>query len=191
MLSINQFAQARPYAKAIHKLAANQHNYADWQVFLQKARYLIQCLEQAQLLAQTAKPQLLIQEVLTQLSLAFTKEQQRCLLLLAERKQLRLLPYIQQLYDAYTEQSQQINKIVLTTKQALPAATQKQLSQLLQTYFQKHHPHYTIQIVFTTNPAMLGGWTIRDGDMIYDMSHKAQLTALYRNLTYRGARSHA
>ena len=96
----------------------------------------------------------------------------RFLMYLEEEKRMRMLEPTIGFFNEIDDRDRGVVKAKITTARPLPAEQLNALRKKMEAKF-----HQEISAETTTNPALLGGFTVQIGDVIYDSSTEHQLEA--------------
>src|SRR5262249_55752878 len=97
--------------------------------------------------------------------------------LLAENKRLPFLPEIAQLFDELKDDAERIVDVQITAATALPESAGAQLTAALEKRFGRK-----VRVATAIDPSLIGGAVVRAGDLTIDVSVKARLERLAREL---------
>lgn len=170
---------ARPYAKAIFKLAIEQNTITDWSKFLRALALAAQDKTMRELFTD---PRITNDQLVAILfdvcSNHKNREEKNILQLLAEQKRLFALLEIAKLFESYRAQREKITTVIVTSARPLSKIAQKNLAQALQIRLQSK-----INLTFDINPELIGGAIIRANDLVIDGSVYSKLLRMAHALS--------
>lgn len=171
---INTHTLARPYAKAAFEFAKETNQVDAWFTMLELAAY---ALEQPKVVSELGKPTLtrvnkasfMIDLLVNKIDTAFSN----FIHLLSEHDRLALLPTICKFFIIYKLEAERTLDVDVETAfelsneqlQKITAALSKRLNR-------------TVQAKQIVNSALIGGLTIRAGDLVIDSSVRGRLDKL-------------
>ena len=106
-------------------------------------------------------------------ALGASQHVQNFCLLLADKNRLSILQDVQEVYASLLDQEQRIVRGEVKTAVPLLPERQKALADQLE-----EKAGYPLNLIFTVDPSILGGLTLRIGDRVLDASLAAQLDSL-------------
>ncbi len=170
--------QARPYARAAFAFA-QQHNIAEaWMELLHDMGLLVKDDRVANYLANPKVSPIAALQLFKDI---FTKQidthLQNFLCLLAQARQLLLLPEIARLFAEYATEYLQTETVRVLAAKVLSTAQQEKLNAALSKRLQKK-----VQLNCTVDPELIGGVIIRTEKWMLDSSVKWQLKQLKTKL---------
>jgi len=170
--------QARPYARAAFDYAREHDGVVAWENILSDLALLA---SDRQVAAYLANPKVLPQQALALLNDIFadklTLHMQNFLRLLAEARQLYLLPSIAQLFTQYEADYSRSETVEVIAAKPLSEAQQEKLNIALTERLQKK-----VQLNYKVAPTLLGGAIIRTHKWVIDGSVKGRLEQLKTTL---------
>lgn len=165
---------ARPYAEAVFMLAKESGNFAGWSDML---GFLSQVIRQPEISSLFHNPRI-HKETVVKLLLDIGADQldaagQNLLKLLAGNRKLTVIPQIAQQYEALKALHEGYLKVDLVSTYAVSKQQRQDLENLLQKRFGKR-----VEIEAAIDRSLLGGWLIRAGDQVIDLSVRGRLQQL-------------
>jgi F-type H+-transporting ATPase subunit delta len=165
---------ARPYAEAVFMLAKESGNFDRWSDML---GFLSQIIRRPEISSLFQNPRV-HKETLVKLLLDIGAEQldeagQNLLKLLAANRKLTVISQIAQQYETLKAKHEGYIKVNLVSTYAVSKQQRQDLETLLQKRFGKR-----IEIDATIDRSLLGGWLIRAGDQVIDLSVRGRLQKL-------------
>lgn len=163
---------ARPYAEAVMQLAVAAGNFDAWSNTL---NFLTDVMQDSEIAAVIANPRV-SKETLSRMLLDICEAGQLGLMginlvkLLLKNGRLQAIPHIATQYEKLKAQQQGSIDVELVSAYETSVEQQQALETALQNRFGKK-----INMRLFINPALLGGWIIRAGDHVIDMSVKGRL----------------
>lgn len=173
---------ARPYAEAVFDLGVETDSLAEWSESL---AFLGLALEDPELSALVANPrtdkakavELLIALCEEQPDLTLTQEGQNLLRILADNHKLTLIPELARQFEALKAERQGYIRVQLISTYAVKAPQKKEVTELLTKRFGKE-----VELDIEIDRSLLGGWIIRAGDQVLDLSVRGRLQGLAAEL---------
>ncbi|NJO17770.1 MAG: F0F1 ATP synthase subunit delta [Thioploca sp.] len=171
---------ARPYAEAIFDLAKERNHFDDWSVVLNFLRMIV---EDPLMVSVIANPQV-DKNTLTQIWLAICEGElsetgNNLVKILVENHRLLAIPQIAIQYETLKAQYQGYLEVEIMTPYPVTMPQQQAIETVLQQRLGK-----TAHIHITTDESLLGGWLVRAGDQIMDVSIKGRLQKLAAELRH-------
>ena len=170
--------QARPYARATFEYAREHDSSSDWADLLESLGLLVADVNVSTYLA---NPKVSPQQAMDLFIQIFTQQLdthlQNFLRLLADARQLQLLPEIAKLFAKYEAEYLQMETVHVTAAKALSTAQQEKLNAVLTKRLQKK-----VQLDCTIDPELIGGVMIRTDKGMIDGSVKGKLEQLKTTL---------
>lgn len=174
----SSITQARPYARAAFDYAKEHNVLTDWLETLQitgalcAAQEVIEYIKNPKVSKQQAIN--LFAEVV---GAAFTKQHENFFLLLADSKQLHLLPEIAYLFTAMYEEDGEVVSVDVASAFELTTAQQDKLQTALEKRLGKK-----IKLHCKVDTALMGGALIQTSEWVIDGSVKGKLQQLKTKL---------
>lgn len=172
---------ARPYAEAVFKLAKQTENgFAHWSDALGLLNAVMQDSEVAAICAnprieKDAQTALILDICAEQLS----QEAVNLVKVLAENGKLRMLPEVARQFEALKAEHEGYISVDLISTYAVKAQQKQQVAQALKERFGKD-----VEIEASIDRSLLGGWIIRAGDQVLDLSIRGRLQQLAADLRH-------
>ncbi len=171
---INTHTLARPYAKAAFEFAQQAKQIDAWFSALELATC---ALEQPVVVQELAKPTLtrtlkadfLIKLLAGKIDDSFAN----FLHVLGEHDRLSLLPAISDLYNTYKAEAERVVDVEIETAYELSNEQLEKITAALSKRLER-----TVNAKQTVNNALIGGLTIRAGDLVIDSSVRGRLNKL-------------
>lgn len=165
---------ARPYARAAFELAKEQHGFDVWSEMLSLMSMVVRDPTMHAVLDSPALTADQGSELLISVCADKIDEQGRNFIkLLAENRRLVLIPDITTLYEQYRAEDEGKLEAEVVSAQDI---TKQQLGNIAQAL--KKRLGREVSIVARTDPTLLGGATIRAGDLVIDGSIRGKLDKL-------------
>jgi len=163
---IENYTQARPYAKAIFAVALKYNEFAAWSKFLEVGKKIIETFKRAHVLLTIGLTRKQRLEIVRNISEEFIFEHQENLIrLLLKRRKMQLLPQICDLYEELYKEYEKKLEIKVQTAMPLTSVQQEKLALVLQNKLERN-----ITLAITTNPDLIGGAIVYVGDQVIDGS---------------------
>jgi len=165
---------ARPYAKAVFKLADSQQRLPQWSEALGIAASVVADPRVAALLNNTAISAEQLVSLVTDVGGARLDEQARNLIAtLAANRRLGYLPEIAARYEQLRADAERTVEVTVTSAIELSAAQKTHYADALVKRLGRK-----VRLSCQTDPALLGGAVVRADDLVIDGSVRAGLTQL-------------
>ena len=170
---------ARPYAKAAFEFARDANALAQWSAGLITAAEIV---ADPRVAAATKSPRWTAAELVGLITdVAGAKLDAgigNFVRVLAENRRLALLPEIAAHYEALRAAAENTVDVDVSSAIALDAAQQEKLSASLSARLKRR-----VRMHLSVDPTLLGGLTVRAGDLVIDGSLKGRLQRLATDLT--------
>jgi F-type H+-transporting ATPase subunit delta len=171
---------ARPYAEAVFKLARESGDFARWSETL---AFLESVTQDPQFIEIAANPKV-SKETLRNLLLDIGGETldeagKNLLRLLVENRRLPVIASLRRQYSALRAEHEGVIKVELISTYAVKPQQKDEVAAALQQRFGKK-----VDVDVTVERKLLGGWIIRAGDQVIDMSVRGRLQQLASELRY-------
>ena len=170
---------ARPYAKAAFEYARDANAFAQWSQGLIAAAEIV---ADPRVAALTKSPQWTAANVVALITdvagAKFDSGLQNFVALLAEHRRLALLPEIAAHYEALRSAAENTVDVEVVSAVALDAAQQETLTLALSARLKRR-----VRMRTSVDASLLGGTTVRAGDLVIDGSLKGRLQRLATDLT--------
>ena len=165
---------ARPYAKAVFKLADSQHRLPQWSEALGVAASVVADPRVAALLSNPAVSAEQLVGLVTDVAGARLDEQARNLLAtLAANRRLGYLPEIAARYEQLRADAERTVEVTVTSAVELSAAQKTHYAEALAKRLGRK-----VRLSCQTDPGLLGGAVVRADDLVIDGSVRAGLAQL-------------
>lgn len=165
---------ARPYARAVFKLALEQQALAQWSEMF---GLLSRVSQQEKVQEILGSPNLTVQQQAQTLidvcADALDNSGKNLVKVLAENKRLILLPEISQLFDALKKEAEKTVDVEIISAVSLESALEQKLAQAL-----KNKLNRDVKISSAIDKNLIGGVIIRAGDTVIDRSLRSRLAKL-------------
>ncbi|NNM52073.1 MAG: F0F1 ATP synthase subunit delta [Pseudomonadales bacterium] len=169
---------ARPYAKAVFRLALEQKNLAEWSDVL---ALLAAFMHDKELAAYLSQPRWTAAEQAAALCKvageAVSPQAQALVGELAHYKRLTLLPYIAALYEQYRADQERSVEVQVTSAYDMTPEQTLQLKQALGRRLGRE-----VHIASHTDASLLGGVIVHAGDLVIDASVRGRIAKLRDSL---------
>jgi len=170
---------ARPYAKAAFEYARDANALAQWSAGLIKAAEIV---ADPRVAAATKSPRWTAAELVGLITdVAGAKLDAKLanfVRVLADNRRLALLPEIAARYETLRAAAENTVDVDVVSATALDAAQQEKLNASLSTRLKRR-----VRMRISVDPTLLGGLTVRAGDLVIDGSLKGRLQRLATDLT--------
>lgn len=169
---------ARPYAKAVFRLAQESGLFAEWADVLNVLALIVQDKRVQKLIKdQTIPKPKKAQWIISLKENLFKERASNFIMLLAEQERLLLLPEIFELFSVYRRQAEAVVDVVVSTATPLTKPQQEVLQGVLEKRFMQ-------KILMTCNvdEKLMGGVVIRSGGRVIDGSTVGRLSELRETL---------
>jgi F-type H+-transporting ATPase subunit delta len=167
---------AKPYARAIFNIAIKQQKLSDWLQTLQILAAVVASAPSYDIWRNpkfTPLQQLgFLIAIVEQLNHKVTPFEHNLLQILASKRQLTLLPQIEDFYEKLYFDNANILTAQVTTTIELPPALLEKIRTTLEKLFRK-----TINIQCKIEPSLIGGIVIRAADYVIDGSVRSKLAS--------------
>jgi len=163
---------ARPYAEAVMQLARTDGNFDAWSETLS---FLTTAVQNPDIAAVVANPRV-SKATLSQILLDVCEEGQlgqmgvNLVKMLLKNDRLQAVPHIAAQYEKLKAQQQGFIHVELISAYETSVEQQQALETALQNRLGKK-----VSMTLFINPALLGGWIVRAGDQVIDMSVRGRL----------------
>jgi F-type H+-transporting ATPase subunit delta len=165
---------ARPYAKAVFKLASSQKRLPQWSEALGRAASVVADARVAPLLTHPAVSTDQLVELVSEAGGAGQDEQVRNFIAtLAANRRLGYLPEIAARYEQLRADAERTVEVTVTSAVELSEAQKGQYTQALAKRLGRE-----VHLNCQTDPSLLGGAVVRADDLVIDGSVRAGLTQL-------------
>ncbi len=169
---------ARPYATAVFELAVEADNYEQWSNNL---NFLATVVADPTMLQVIANPKV-DKGILSHIMLDVCKEQfddvgKNLVKLLVENNRLPVIPEIVLQYELLKAQHQNYLNIEIASPYPVELSQQQEVESVLQKRLGK-----AVNVKTTIDKSLVGGWLIRAGDEVIDVSIKGRLQQLTTEL---------
>ena len=169
---------ARPYAEAVFKLAKETQNFAKWSEMLNFLKIVV---EEPQFAAIAANPHankdMLLRLLLDLGSEQFNEHGQNLVKMLVENHRLMVIAPLVSQYEALRAEHEGFIQVELISTYAVKSPQKEEVESLLKKRFSKE-----INLNITIDRKLLGGWIIRVGDQVLDLSVRGRLQQLVNEL---------
>jgi F-type H+-transporting ATPase subunit delta len=170
---------ARPYAEAVFELAVEADNIDQWSANLN----LLAAIAKEPVMADVISNPKVDKTTLTKIWLDICEGQlsetgKNLLKMIIENKRLAIIPSLLTQYQHLKAQHQGYITVEIASPYPLHDAQIENIKDVLQQRFGK-----TVEIDQTIDKTLLGGWLIRTGDQIIDMSIKGRFQQLATELS--------
>lgn len=170
---------ARPYAEAVFGLAKEAGNFDEWSEGL---TFLVSIIEQPLISAVIANPRV-DKTIVTELLLDICSEQKvsdsvkNLVKVLIDNHKLRVLPKLLELYEQLKAQQQGYIPVEIVSTYEVTPEQQQAVESALKKRFGK-----AVALSTTIDPSLVGGWLIRAGDQVIDLSIRGRLQQMAAEL---------
>ena len=169
---------ARPYAKAVFELAIESDNFDEW---LNNLQFLTKLIEDPTISAAIDNPELgknkLISILLEVSEDHLSESAQSFVKILVDNQRLRAIPQIALQYEQLKAEHQGYIKVDIVSAYSLNQPQEQEIKARLNKRLGK-----SVDINFTVDKSLLGGFLIRAGDEVIDVSVKGRLEQLASEL---------
>lgn len=169
---------ARPYAEAVFELAIDADNIEEWSNNL---NFLAAIIEDSTMAAVIANPKVnknTLAQILLDIGNDHLNELGKNLVkILVDNHRLLTIPQIALQYEQLKAQHYQHIKVDISSAYPVEPPQQQEIEAILQ----KHY-HKAIDINTHVDKSLLGGWLIRAGDQVIDISVKGRIQQLASEL---------
>jgi F-type H+-transporting ATPase subunit delta len=172
---------ARPYAEAVFSLAKETGKLEMWSDNL---ALLTSVVSDPTMIAVIANPQL-AKTTLTRLlhdiccDEQTSQESRNLIKLLVENRRLQVVPQVAIQYEQLKAQHQGYLKVEIASSYPISTEQQQEVETVLHQRLGK-----AVDVNITVDPTLLGGWLIRAGDAVIDLSIKGRLERLATGLRH-------
>ena len=169
---------ARPYAEAVFDLAVEANNFDEWSTNL---NFLATIIEDSTMATVIANPKVK-KETLTQILFDICDEQlneqgQNLVKMLIDYHRLPAIPEIARQFEQLKAQQQGYLKVNIASAYPVESSQQQEIKGILQKRFGKN-----VDIQMGVDKSLLGGWLIRAGDEVIDVSIRGRFEQLATEL---------
>ncbi|MEE9356002.1 MAG: F0F1 ATP synthase subunit delta [Methylococcaceae bacterium] len=169
---------ARPYAEAVFKRSKETSSAAEWSEML---RFLASLVKNEQLLSIIENPRISnekLQSLLIDICAEhISKEGENFIRLLLQNNRLKLIPYVQTLFEEFRADDEGYLEVTVQSAFSLDAQQVKKLSTKLKNVLEKE-----VRLNVEIDKSLIGGILVRAGDRVIDGSVKGQLQQLAKIL---------
>ena len=165
---------ARPYALAIFRLARESGTLTAWSDRLQRLATIAQDAEMAKLIGNPRFSARQVADLFVSLSGEPGNQELTSFVgILAKNERLNVLTQIQELYEQFKGEEEDVKEAVVTSAFPLDNAQLKNLMSQLETHFgSKLRPHIEV------DETLIGGVKVAVGDQMLDASVRGKLEAM-------------
>ena len=165
---------ARPYAQAIFRLARESGALTAWSERLQRLATIAQDTEMTKLIGNPTFSARQIADLFVSLSGEPGNQELTSFVgILAKNERLNVLTQIQELYEQFQGEEEDVKEAVVTSAFPLDNAQLKNLMSQLETHFgSKLRPHIKV------DETLIGGVKVAVGDQMLDASVRGKLEAM-------------
>jgi F-type H+-transporting ATPase subunit delta len=169
---------ARPYAEAVFDLAVEANNFDEWSTNL---NFLAMLIEDSTMATVIANPKV-EKETLTRILFDICDEQlneqgQNLVKMLIGYHRLLAIPEIARQFEQLKAQQQGYLKVDIASAYPVEASQQQEIEEILKKRFGKG-----VDIQMEVDKSLLGGWLIRTGDEVIDVSIRGRFEQLATEL---------
>lgn len=169
---------ARPYAEAVFKLARQSGEFTRWSEILAFLEQVVQDPRFAEIVANPRVSKETLQAVLLDIGAEVLDEAGKNLVrLLVKNRRLAVLSSLFKQYQALRAEHEGVIKVELVSTYAVKPPQKDEVAAALKQRFGKE-----VDVEITVDRKLLGGWIIRAGDQVIDMSVRGRLQQLASEL---------
>jgi F-type H+-transporting ATPase subunit delta len=169
---------ARPYAEAVFKLARQSGEFARWSEMLAFLDQVMHDPRFAEIVANPRVPKETLQAILQDIGDETLDQAGKNLLrLLVENRRLPVIPTLFKQYQALKAEHEGVIRVELVSTYAVKPSQKDEVAAALQQRFGKN-----VEVEVTIDRKLLGGWLIRAGDQVIDLSVRGRLQQLATEL---------
>lgn len=165
---------ARPYAKAVFEIAAAQKSYELW---TNQLKFLVEMVQNPKVIYLLHDQSLPIQEVidlfLTIGENILDTEGQNLVRTMAKARRLGVLPEVAQLFEQFRCAAEQMIHVEFISAVPVTEEQKKGFPKILEKYLSR-----SVEIHYSVDPNLLGGFMIRANDDVIDASIRGNLVRL-------------
>lgn len=173
-----QATLACPYAEAVFDLAMEASNFDEWSNSL---HFLATVVEDSTISVAITNPKVdknTLTNLLLDIGVGYLSKQANNLAkILVENHRLWAIPQIALQYEQLKAQHQGYTKVDITSAYPVEPSQQQEIEAILQQHLGK-----SVDININVDKSLLGGWLIRTGDEVIDVSVKGHLQRLASEL---------
>jgi len=169
---------ARPYAEAVFELAKDTNDFAKWSETL---NFLKSVVEEPQFAAIAANPhtdkEMLLRLLLDVGGEQFDEHGQNLVKILVDNHRLMVIVALVEQYETLRAEHEGFIRVELISTYAVKSPQKEEVEAALKKRFGKE-----INLMITIDRKLLGGWIIRVGDQVLDLSARGRLQQLVNEL---------
>lgn len=172
---------ARPYAEALFQLAKETNKLEVWSDNLTILTAIVEDSEMATVIANPRVEKSTLTSLLLEVCCneQTGAESKNLIKLLVDNRRVPVVPQIAQQYEQLKAQHQGYLKVEIASSYPLNPEQQQEIETVLQKRLGK-----AVDINITVDQSLLGGWLIRAGDEVIDLSVKGRLERLTTELSH-------
>lgn len=161
---------ARPYAEAVFELAAESNTLSQWADILSYLNAVVTDVEMANLAKKPSVDKAVLQSILLELckeqsELEFNEQAENFVKLLISNGRIAVMPELLKQFERLKAEHENSVQVEVVSTYAVKAPQKKELTDALEKRFGKK-----VELEITIDRSLLGGWLIRVGDQVIDLS---------------------
>ncbi len=161
---------ARPYAEAVFELAVESNTLSQWADILGFLNAVVSDAEMTALVKNPSVDKAALQAILLglckeQAELEFNEQAENFVKLLIENNRLLVITQLVKQFEKLKAEHENSVRVEVVSAYAVEAPQKKDLLAALEKRFGKK-----VEIEVTIDPSLMGGWLIRTGDQVIDLS---------------------
>jgi len=166
---------ARPYAEAVFELAKETNSLDTWSGTVSFYANVVADPDMQAVMANPRTGKAKVADILTDLATeqSISTEGQNLIKVLLENDRLATIPYLAVQYEQLKNEYEKTLKVEVISTHAVDSDQQQELENVLKARFGKD-----VEVNVTIDEALIGGWIVRAGDQVIDMSIKGRLQQL-------------
>jgi len=165
---------ARPYADAVFKLAKESEDFDNWSANLVFFAQIVQDPLMANIVANPRIDKVTLTKILLDLCDTHVNEVGKNLIrLLVDNDKVRVIPHIATQFEQLKANYQGYVKVEIISTYAVKPPQQQEIEAILRRRLGK-----AVDIKITVDRALTGGWLIKVGDQVIDLSIRGRLQQL-------------
>jgi F-type H+-transporting ATPase subunit delta len=166
---------ARPYAEAVFEFAKETNSLDTWSDTVNFFANVVADPEMQAVLANPRTGKATVADILSSLAAEqlISTEGQNLIKVLMDNDRLATIPYLAVQYGQLKDEYEKTLKVEVISTHAIDSDQQEELENVLKARFGKD-----VEVNVTIDEALIGGWVIRAGDQVIDMSIKGRLQQL-------------
>jgi len=161
---------ARPYAEAVFELAVESNTLSQWSDILSFLNSVVTDAEMAGLVKDLNVDKTALQSILLELckdyqNIEFTEQAENFVKLLVSNSRISVVPDLFKQFEQLKAEHENSVQVEVISTYAVKAPQKKELTEALEKRFGKK-----VELDISIDRSLMGGWLIRVGDKVIDLS---------------------